>query len=334
MAIPTQTLSRFIFAEGRRFPNSTGELNDLIVSISLGVKLISQMVATAGFKGLHGYTGAKNVHGDEVKQLDVEADEVLVELLSSSHHFGLLVSEERDSVVQTDASLSEGKYVIAFDPLDGSSNIGSNIPTGTIFCIFRRLSENALASEADFCQPGSAIVAAGYSIYGAKTSFVYSAGNGVHGFTLDPTIGEFILTEPTITIPSDGSIYSINEANSPWWSEGTKNYIERLKAENLTRKPPLTARYVGSLVADFDRTLRKGGIFLYPIDARRPQGRLRLLYECLPLAFIAEQAGGAATNGKVPIVSVTPKDIHERSAFIMGGEQEVAQYLKIAGTVL
>lgn len=334
MAIPTKTLSRFILAEGRRYPNSTGELNDLIVSISLGVKLISQMVATAGFKGLHGYTGVKNVHGDEVKQLDVEADEVLVELLSSSQHFGLLVSEERDSVVQTDASLSEGKYVIAFDPLDGSSNIGSNIPTGTIFCIFKRLSANAVASEADFCQPGTAIVAAGYSIYGAKTSFVYSAGNGVHGFTLDPTIGEFILTEPTITIPSDGAIYSVNEANSPWWSEGTRKYVEQIKAENLQRTPPFTARYVGSLVADFDRTLRKGGIFLYPLDARRPKGRLRLLYECLPLAFIAEQAGGAATNGVAPIVSVKPNDIHERSAFIMGSKLEVARYLQISSSVL
>ena len=327
MSIPTRTLSRFIHTESRKFPESTGELNDLLVSISLGVKLISQMVATAGFKGLHGYTGEKNVHGDEVKQLDIEADEVLVELLGSSRHFGLLVSEERDSVIQTDATSSEGKYVIAFDPLDGSSNIGSNIPTGTIFCIFKKVHGDGVASESDFCQKGDAIVAAGYSIYGAKTSFVYSAGNGVHGFTLDPAIGEFVLTEPHITIPQEGLIYSINEANHEWWTDTTKRYIEALKKSNPERESPYTARYVGSLVADFDRTLRKGGIFLYPLDSRRPNGRLRFLYECLPLAFIMEQAGGLATNGREPIMGITPKDIHQRSAFITGSPAEVERYL-------
>lgn len=332
MGIPTQTLSRFIHIQSRKYPESTGELNDLIVSISLGVKLIAQMVATAGFKGLHGYTGGKNVHGDEVKQLDVEADEVLVELLSSSHHFGLLVSEERDSVVRTDATLSEGKYVIAFDPLDGSSNIGSNIPTGTIFCIFKKREREGLPSEADFCQKGDEIVAAGYSIYGAKTSFVYSAGNGVHGFTLDPTIGEFVLTEPHIVIPADGAIYSVNEANHAWWSDGTKNYLKQLKDKNPSREVPFTARYVGSLVADFDRTLRKGGIFLYPLDSRRPNGRLRLLYECMPLAFIMEQAGGSATNGTKRIMEVLPMDIHERSAFISGSINEVARYMSFFAT--
>ena len=327
--IPTQTLSRFIHAQRRRYPDSTGELSDLLVSISLGVKLISQMVATAGFKGLHGYTGETNLHGDEVKVLDEEADEVLVELLGSSGHFGLLVSEERDSVISTDASHSEGKYVLAFDPLDGSSNIGSSIPTGTIFCIFKRKDLSRAAALDDFCQPGSAIVAAGYSVYGAKTSFVYSTGSGVHSFTLDPSIGEFVLTEENIKVPETGSIYSVNEGNTAYWSQGVKDFVQCLKGEKATPTGPYTGRYVGSLVADFDRTLRKGGIFLYPADSKRPNGRLRLLYECMPLAFIMEQAGGAAINGRERIVNVIPGDIHERSSLIVGSPQEVAMYQSV-----
>ncbi len=326
--IPTKTISRFIHSQRNRYPDSTGELSDLLVSISLGVKLIAQMVATAGFKGLHGYTGKTNIHGEETKKLDQEADDVLVELLGSSGHFGLLVSEERDSVIATQASQAEGRYVIAFDPLDGSSNIGSNIPTGTIFCIFRRKSLDKQACEDDFCQKGREIVAAGYAVYGAKTSFVYSAGSGVHGFTLDPTIGEFILTEDLIQIPSKGSIFSINEGNTFWWDAATKRFIDEIKNANSSAQPSYSGRYVGSLVADFDRTIRRGGIFLYPVDARRPQGRLRMLYECLPLAFIAEQAGGFATNGSECLLDIIPKDIHERSAFIAGSQFEMDWYAR------
>jgi fructose-1,6-bisphosphatase I len=331
--IPTKTLSRFIHGQRRLYPDSTGELSDLLVSISLGVKLISQMVATAGFKGLHGYTGKVNVHGEETRRLDEEADEVLVELLGSSGHFGLIVSEERDSVIATpDGSISEGKYVIAFDPLDGSSNIGSNIPIGTIFCIFRRKSLERPASDDDFCQVGRGIVAAGYSVYGAKTSFVYSAGSGVHGFTLDPTIGEFVLTEESIRIPERGAIYSINEGNTVWWNDQTKRFVDELKGLNASQTHTYSGRYVGSLVADFDRTLRRGGIFLYPVDKRRPNGRLRLLYECLPLAFIAEQAGGIASDGVSRLVDVLPTDIHQYSAFIAGSPYEMGWYARCANT--
>lgn len=324
--IPTQTLSRFIHSQRLKYPNSTGELSDLLVSISLGVKIISQMVATAGFKGLHGYTGETNVHGEEVKKIDEEADEVLVEVLGSSGHFGLLVSEERDSVISTDAHMSEGKYVLAFDPLDGSSNIGSNIPTGTIFCIFRKKDPSRPAVLDDFRQPGTSIVAAGYAVYGAKTSFVYSTGCGVHGFTLDPSIGEFVLTDENITLPSSGNIYSVNEGNSAYWDQAVQDYVSCLKREDATAQGPYTGRYVGSLVADFDRTLRKGGVFLYPADSKRPNGRLRLLYECMPLAFIAEQADGAAINGPGRIVDIVPNDIHERSALIIGSASEVMMY--------
>ncbi len=327
--IPTQTLSRFIHSKRRLYPDSTGELSDLLVSISLGVKYISQMVATAGFKGLHGYTGKTNSHGEETRQLDEEADEVLVELLGSSQHFGLLVSEERDSVIETQAAQGEGKYVLAFDPLDGSSNIGSSIPTGTIFCIFRKKELSRPASHDDFRQPGSEIVAAGYSVYGAKTSFVYSTGSGVHGFTLDPSLGEFVLTDENIRIPTRGLIYSVNEGNTSYWSDGVKDFVGQLKSPDAASGAPYSGRYVGSLVADFDRTLRKGGIFLYPTDTKRPKGRLRLLYECMPLAFIAEQAGGLALNGPDNILALVPEDIHERSAFIVGSEHEVRWYKRV-----
>jgi fructose-1,6-bisphosphatase I len=283
------------------------------------------MVATAGFKGLHGYTGSTNIHGEETKQIDAEADEVLVEVLGSSGHFGLLVSEERDNVIATPQGTREAKYVLAFDPLDGSSNIGSNIPTGTIFCIYRRKDLKRPPSHEDFCQPGNAIVAAGYSVYGAKTSFVYSAGSGVHGFTLDPSIGEFVLTEERITIPQKGSIFSVNEGNTSYWDDRMRSFISELK-DTPPNGSPYSGRYVGSLVADFDRTIRKGGIFLYPVDSRRPQGRLRLLYECLPLAFIIEQAGGIASNGKERLIDVAPSDIHERSAFIAGSPEEMKRY--------
>lgn len=326
LMIPTQTLSRFIHAQRRKYPDSTGELADLLVSISLGVKLISQMVATAGFKGLHGYTGETNLHGDEVKVLDEEADEVLVEVLGSSGHFGLLVSEERDSVISTDASHSEGKYVLAFDPLDGSSNIGSSIPTGTIFCIFKKKDLSRAAVLDDFRQPGTSIVAAGYSVYGAKTSFVYSTGSGVHSFTLDPGIGEFVLTEDHISVPQTGTIYSVNEGNTAYWSEEMQEFVRCLKGEKATPHGPYSGRYVGSLVADFDRTLRKGGIFLYPADSKRPTGRLRLLYECMPLAFIMEQAGGSAWSGDKRILDIVPSDIHERSALVIGSPHEVGMY--------
>lgn len=327
--IPTKTLGRFIHAQGRRHPESTGELSDLLVSISLGVKLISQIVATAGFKGLYGYTGKKNVHGEATQLLDAEADEVLVELLGSSGHFGLLVSEERDSVVSAGIPQEDAKYVLAFDPLDGSSNIGSNIPTGTIFCIFRRQSLNTAATHADFLQSGSAIVAAGYSVYGAKTSFVYSTGNGVHGFTLDPGIGEFVLTDEDIRVPHSGNIYSVNEGNTCWWNDQMRSFVSEIKDTNRSATKPYTGRYVGSLVADFDRTLRKGGIFLYPVDSKRPRGRLRLLYECLPLAFIMENAGGRAVDGARRVLDIVPSDIHERCALVTGSPVEVDWFQRV-----
>lgn len=321
--IPTMTLSRFIHTERRRYPHSTGELSDLLSSIALAVKMISQIVATAGFKGLYGYTGKSNVQGEKVHLLDEEADSILVATLGSSGHFGLLVSEERDSVIATESSLLEAHYVVAFDPLDGSSNIGSNIPVGTIFSVLRKTDDGRAPTSDDFMQTGRNIVAAGYAVYGAKTSFVYSCGNGVHGFTLDPTIGEFILTEERIVTPERGSIYSVNEGYFSGWTQPVQDFVSSMKRESREHKTPYTLRYVGSLVADFDRTLRKGGIFLYPPDSRNPKGKLRLLYECMPLAFIAEQAGGRAVGADGNVLDIVPKDIHERTPFISGSKYEM-----------
>ena len=324
--IATQTLSRFIHQKERQAPAPSGELSDLLSSISLGVKYISNLVATAGFKGLYGYTGKTNVQGEHTAILDQESDDILIEILGSSGHFGLLVSEERDKIVTAEKGQKSGKYVVAFDPLDGSSNLGSNIPVGTIFTIFRKLDMSRPAEGKDFLQPGRKVVAAGYAIYGAKTSFTYSVGEGVHSFTLDPSIGEFVLTDPELKIPNPGAMYSVNEGNWSKWSPSVQHFIESLKKEDQAKGTPYTARYVGSLVADFDRNLRKGGVYLYPPDEKSPRGKLRLLYECIPLSFIVEQAGGRASDGKQNILDIVPKDIHERCPLIIGSKNIVDQY--------
>ena len=319
--LPFQTLTRFIRSQERKHPEATGELSDLLSSLALGVKVIGNLVQTAGFKGLQGYTDHTNVHGETTRQLDEEADRALVDLLSTSGHFGSIVSEERDTVVQSEQFSTHAKYVVAFDPLDGSSNVGSNIPVGTIFTVFRRTDMNRPPSAADFLQRGRTIIAAGYAVYGAKLSFVYSCGEGVHGFTLDPTLGEFVLTEQNIRTPQHGSTYSANEGNSFIWSDKLRSYVNQLKADHYS------LRYVGSLVADFDRILRNGGVFLYPSDARHPSGKLRLLYECVPLAFIMEQAGGKAVDGGQAILDIEPENIHARSPFIVGSAQEVEKFM-------
>jgi fructose-1,6-bisphosphatase I len=326
--IPTWTLQRFLRERERTNPESTGELTQLLASISLGVKIISQMVATAGIRGVHGYSSRINSSNDKIAFLDDEADRVLFDILQSSGHFGSIVSEERNDAEVTSEWSDEAKYVVAIDPLDGSSNIGSNIPVGTIFAIFRRKKEHRRAGPTDFLQPGSALVAAGYSVYGAKTSFVYSAGDGVHDFTLDPSIGEFVLAQEQMSVPQRGSILSVNEGNWPYWDQKTRDFVMSFKQEDSERGLPYTGRYVGSLVADFDRTLRRGGIFLYPRSTKHPNGRLRLLYETIPLAFVMEQAGGRAVDGDLPVLSVMPESIHQRSGFICGGVDDVEDYLR------
>lgn len=327
--IPTVNLTRFILKQATKHPESTGELSELLSAVALGVKLIRDLVSTAGFKGLHGYTGKTNVQGEVTHILDQSSDEILVEILSSSGHFGLLVSEERETVIRVSEERGSAKYVLAFDPLDGSSNLGSNIPVGTIFAVYRKKEIQGAPTEKDFQQPGRNLVAAGYAIYGARTSFVYSTGQGVHEFTLDPSIGEFLLTDADVRTPTKGATYSTNEGNSLNWSAATQKFVAAMKAEDATQGTPYSARYVGSLVADFDRNLKRGGVFLYPADKKSPKGKLRLLYECIPLAFIAEQAGGRATNGIENILDIVPSDIHQRSPLVIGSRFEVDWFEKL-----
>lgn len=326
--IPTRTLNRFILASERQHPEALGELSDLLATIALGVKLISNLVATAGIKGLYGYSGVTNVHGERTQKLDVEANQILTELLASSGDYGLLLSEETDQVVPT-RMREEARYVVAFDPLDGSSNLGVNISVGTIFAIFKKSDPHSPASEKDFFQSGRNAVAAGYAMYGSSTVFVYSCGDGVHEFMLDPDIGEFLLTNENMRIPKSGKIFSINEGNTLRWEPQIKRYVDTIKGNNKEIGAPYSARYIGSLVADFHRTLHQGGIFLYPGDAKNTRGKLRLLYECIPIAFIANQAGGKATDGTADILDLVPQDVHERCPLIVGSKEEVEFFEKI-----
>jgi fructose-1,6-bisphosphatase I len=324
--IVAHTLSRFIRGQERKHWGATGELSDLLTSIALGVKIISSLVATSGFKGLTGYTGNTNVQGEETSALDEAADSILVDVLGTSGHFGSLVSEERDHLVETPHGSQNGKYVVAFDPLDGSSNIALNIPIGTIFTVFRKKEMHRPAQLDDYLQPGNKIVAAGYAVYGAKTTFVYSTGDGVHSFTYDPAIGEFMLTHERIQCPARGSIYATNEGYSERWQPEVVSYIQSLKQKDSARGTPYSARYVGSLVSDFDRILHKGGVYLYPADTKQPSGKLRLLYECMPLAYIVAQAGGRAVDGARDILDIVPDSIHQRSPFIIGSRDDITQY--------
>lgn len=322
--IPTTTLYRFILAEQRRHPDTTGELSDLLLSISLGVKFIHSLLTGAGVRGLHGYTGRTNVQGEQVHEIDEQADQTLVSILGSSGHFGLLLSEEHDSVMAAEEGHQDAKYVVAFDPLDGSSNLDSCIPVGTIFGIFRKKDLSRPADRTDFLQTGRNLVAAGYAVYGPTTRFVYSSGRGVHCFALDPLLGEFVLVDEQLRTPSTGKIYSVNEGNSSRWSQEVTRYVQSLK-ENAG----YSLRYAGSLVADFDRNLRRGGVFLYPGDEKHRRGKLRLIYECMPLAFIAEQAGGRAIDGEQDILDILPSDVHERCPLVIGSTDEVERYLSL-----
>ena len=318
-----RTLARVIRKDENDAGTVSGEFSELLLSISYGIKVISQMVQTAGFKGLYGYTGDTNSTGDKTQKLDEESHSVLEQILGSSGCFGNMVSEERNTIISVGPQSSSGKYVVAFDPLDGSSNIGTNIPVGTIFIIFKRKDPKAPATEADFLQPASNIVCAGYSVYGAQTTLVYCTGGPVRGFTLDTSLGEFVLTEPSIRVPDKGSIYSVNEGLMNDWDEKTFSFVQSLKTADANKKTPYTGRYVGSLVADFDRTLKKGGIFMHPRSKKNPEGKLRLLYEAMPISYIAEKAGARSSNGEKSILTLIPSSIHQRSGFIVGSRVEM-----------
>jgi fructose-1,6-bisphosphatase I len=317
-----QTLDEFTIQQLRDFPKATGELSRLLRDIGLAAKRVNVEVNKAGLVDILGDAGEMNVQGEEVKKLDVYANNQFVGVLRHGISCAGIGSEELDDIVIFDDEISNNsKYVCLFDPLDGSSNIDVNVSIGTIFGIYRRVSElGKPAIKEDFLQPGTKQIAAGYIIYGSSTMMVYATRRGVNGFTLDPSIGEFTLSHPNIQCPQSGKFYSVNHGNFFQYEEPVKKYITECQKKNNTNGGPYTQRYVGSMVADIHRNLIKGGIFMYPAVLDKPKGKLRLLYECNPCAFIIEVAGGKATNGKQRILEVQPTELHQRTPFFAGSK--------------
>jgi fructose-1,6-bisphosphatase I len=324
-AVMGTTLREHVLQGMHAAPGATGEFTSLLNHLSLAVRIINSRVRAAGLHGLLGYTGETNVQGEEVQKLDEFANDVLVNVLERSGHCGVLASEEMDEAV---IEQHRGRYVVLFDPLDGSSNIDTNVTIGTIFAILRRksASRDEAPSVADALRPGLEIAAAGYTLYGPSTTFVLSTGQGVHGFTLDPNVGEFFLSMPNIRCAQRGNTYSVNEGNFARWTPQVQKWNTWIKAEDKATGRPYGHRYVGSLVADAHRTLIKGGIFAYPADSKSPHGKLRLLYEANPMAYLFEQAGGAATNGTERILDLTPTELHQRTPLIVGSADDVLAY--------
>jgi fructose-1,6-bisphosphatase I len=317
MAQQGMDLNRFILEEERRHPRATGSLTLALTAIETATKIISANVRMAGLANILGKVDKVNVQGEEVQKLDEMSNNLLIQHLSDSGQFYALASEELDDAIFPENGTG-GKYVIAFDPLDGSSNIDVNVNIGTIFSIHKR----ETGSEKDFLKEGYQQVAAGYVVYGSSTMLVYSTGNGVNGFTLDPSVGMFLLSHPDITLPGKGKIYSINEGNYIKWDAPLKRYIDNLKQRGTK------ARYIGSMVADVHRTLIKGGIFAYPADEKNKQGKLRLLYEASPMSFLIEQAGGRATTGKEEILSIKPESLHQRVPVFIGSRGDIDELLE------
>lgn len=318
------SLTQFLLDEQRKHPDSKGDFTLLFSDLVIAAKVISREVNKAGLIDLLGATGETNVQGEEVQKLDDYANNTLVNTMNTGGHLTAMASEEIEDIIRIPDGYPKGPYLLLFDPLDGSSNIDVNISVGTIFSILRcKPKEDGSDVEVeDFLKPGSEQVCSGYVIYGSSTVLVYTTGHGVHGFTLDPSVGEFLLSHKDIKMPERGKIYSINEANARHWHPGTTEYINKIKSGDERTK---TARYVGSLVADFHRNLLKGGIFLYPTDTKSVKGKLRLLYEANPLAFIAEQAGGAASTGDQAIMDVEPTELHQRVSLIIGSKEDVEE---------
>lgn len=307
------------------------DLANVILDLLPPARTISREVNRAGLIDITGHADSTNVHGEDVQKLDLYANDLVVNEMRGGGRIAGMASEEVEELISsTEESERNADYVILFDPLDGSSNIDVNISIGTIFSVFRRISPHGPVTLADFLQKGREQVAAGYFVYGSSTMLVFTTGNGVNGFTMDPSTGDFRLSHPDLRIPEFGSVYSCNEGNSEVWDAGTRQYISGLKNKKSPAGKAYSARYVGSLVADFHRNLLKGGIFLYPADRRNPavppKGKLRLMYEANPMAFLAEQAGGAATDGTTPILDVEPTEVHQRVALIVGGAGDVKEF--------
>ena len=313
------TIERHIIEQERKHPEATGALSGILYDIALAAKLINSKVNKAGLMDVLGGAGTTNVHGEGVQKLDVYADEVIFKALDHGGRLCCMASEEREDFIPIPDQFPTGNYALLYDPLDGSSNIDANVSIGTIFSIHRKVSDHERGSVEDCIQPGRRQVAAGYVIYGSSTMLVYTTGNGVHGFTLDPAIGEFVLSHPDIRIPNPGKrIYSVNEGNYARWSEGQQRLIDHFKGLDGENTKPFSSRYIGSMVADVHRTLLYGGIFMYPADASSPNGKLRLLYEAAPMAFICEQAGGRGSDGTRNILDIEPEELHQRTPVYIG----------------
>lgn len=324
------TLHEFIMDRQAEFPFASGELSRLLNDISTASKIVSRDVRRAGLVDhILGAQGETNVQGEEQQKLDVVADEMFINMFRSGGEVCGIASEENDDFMAFDSEQAKnGKYVVLFDPLDGSSNIDVNVSIGTIFSIYRRVSPNgSSATIEDMLQAGTKQVAAGYVLYGSSTMLVYTTGCGVNGFTLDPSIGEYCLSHPNMKMPETSRLYSMNEGNIDVCHQGIKDYIHYCQGVEKETGRPYSGRYIGSLVADFHRSLIKGGIYIYPATISSPKGKLRLLYECNPLAFIAEQAGGLATTGEQRILDIVPTELHQRVPYIVGSKKMVEQVI-------
>jgi len=325
------TISRQIMDSQKLHPGATGELSGLLNELIVATKIISAEVNMAGLADILGQSGKTNVQGEDVQKLDDFSNATIKRRMEQCGYVCIMASEEEDGVIPV-LDGYEGKYTLAFDPLDGSSNIDVNVSIGTIFSVHRKITDGSKGTEADLLQKGSKQVAAGYIIYGSSTMLVYTTGDGVHGFTLDPSVGEFFLSHPNIRIPERSKYYSVNEAYTNYWFDSTRNYIEYLKKIDQDSGRPYSLRYIGSLVADFHRNLISGGIFLYPRDQKstdKPEGKLRLLYEAAPMAMIAKEAGGMAiTDEGLDILDIEPTSLHQRVPLIIGSRKDVEDAMR------
>ena len=316
------TIDRFIVEQERLHPEATGELSGILYDLALAAKMIANKVRMAGLADILGSNESKNVQGEVQQKLDVMANEIMIKALDHGGRLCGMASEEEPDIIQIPEGFKCGKYVLLFDPLDGSSNIDVNVPVGTIFSVVRKITRGTRAEMEDLLQPGRRQVAAGYVIYGSSTMLVYTTGQGVHGFTLDPSIGEFLLSHPDIRIPDCGRYLSVNDSYEQHWDEQVKTLMRCYRGLEADH-PALSVRYVGSLVADFHRNLLGGGVFCYPASSMSPRGKLRLLYEANPLSFVVEQAGGAASDGTRRVMDIEPSELHQRTPLYIGSRSEV-----------
>lgn len=316
------TIERFIIEEERNHPEATGELSGILYDLALAAKMIANKVRSAGLADILGSAESENVQGEVQQKLDIMANEIIVKAMDHGGRLCAMASEEEPGIIQIPEHFKCGKYCLLFDPLDGSSNIDVNVPVGTIFSVVRKITRGRHGEMEDILQPGRRQVAAGYVIYGSSTMMVYTTGQGAHGFTLDPSIGEFLLSHPNIRIPEEGRYLSVNDSYEELWDDRVRSIMRHYKGLEGGRKA-LSTRYVGSLVADFHRNLLGGGIFAYPANRKTTKGKLRLLYEANPLSFIVEQAGGAASDGTQRILDVLPNELHQRTPLYIGSKSDV-----------